>query len=183
MKKIFFLLIILTFATCSPNKEMSDKKNSVMSIQTNEFAIVVHGGAGYRKVNEERDKVTKAKLTEAMKAGYAILEAGGSAEDAVVATIKILEDSPLFNAGKGAVLTNEGKNELDASIMHGKELKAGAVGGITNVKNPITAAQAVMNHSKHVMMTNRGAEKFAIEQGLDTVPNSYFYTEERIESL
>ncbi|NJN78678.1 MAG: isoaspartyl peptidase/L-asparaginase [Saprospiraceae bacterium] len=182
MNNYSLLITILVFTMCTPNEKIGDK-NGVMSIATNEFAIVVHGGAGYRKVNEERDSVTKAKLAEAMKAGYDILEQGGSAEDAVVATIKILEDSPLFNAGKGAVLTNEGKNELDASIMHGKELKAGAVGGITNVKNPITAAQAVMNHSKHVMMTNRGAEKFAIEQGLDTVPNSYFYIEERMESL
>jgi len=177
-----YTLIIFLIIACTPTQTV-EKSTKQEVIQANEFAIVIHGGAGYRKVNEKRDAATKAKLEEALKAGYAILENGGDAEDAVVATIKILEDSPFFNAGKGAVFTNEGKNELDASIMHGKELNAGAVGGITNVRNPITAAQAVMNNSRHVMLTNKGAETFAIQQGLDTVPNSYFYTKRRMESL
>ncbi|MGB1121672.1 MAG: isoaspartyl peptidase/L-asparaginase family protein [Saprospiraceae bacterium] len=183
MQKLLLFLSVIIFTTCTPNEKITNIETLNANVSTNEFAIVVHGGAGYRKVNDERDKITKAKLEEAMKVGYAILEKGGNAEDAVVETIKILEDSPLFNAGKGSVFTNEGRNELDASIMHGKNLNAGAVGGVTIVKNPITAAQAVMNNSKHVMMTNQGAEKFAIEQGLDTVSNSYFYTEDRWKSL
>ncbi len=152
-------------------------------IQANEFAIVVHGGAGYRRVNDELDNATKAKITEALQAGYDILKNDGTSEAAVIAAIKILEDSPLFNAGKGAVFTNAETNELDASIMEGKTLNAGAVGGVKIVKNPITAALAVMNNSKHVMLSGEGAEIFAKQQNLELVENSYFHTDRRLESL
>ena len=118
-----------------------------------------------------------------LEKGSAILKKGGSALDAVEASVKILEDNPLFNAGKGAVFTNEGKNELDAAIMNGKTLEAGSVAGVTTIKNPISAARAVMEKSPHVMMTGNGAEQFAKEQGLEIVDPSYFYTEERWKGL
>src|SRR5439155_7467581 len=108
-----------------------------------------------------------------------ILAKGGTSLDAVEAAIRVLEDSPLFNAGKGAVFTHEGKNELDASIMDGKTLKAGAVAGVTIIKNPISAARAVMEKSKHVMMIGRGAEVFATKTGLEIVDPAYFWTEPR----
>ena len=111
------------------------------------------------------------------------MEKGGSALDAVEASVRVLEDNPLFNAGKGAVFTNDGKNELDASIMNGRTLKAGAVAAVKTIKNPISAARAVMEKSPHVMMTGSGAEQFAREQGLEIVDPSYFYTEERWKSL
>jgi len=127
----------------------------------------------------EQEQVYRASLNAALQAGYAILKNGGSALDAVEATIKIMEDNPLFNAGKGAVFTHEGKNEMDAAIMNGKNLAAGSVASVTTIKNPITAARAVMEKSEHVMLIGRGAEQFAKEQGLDIVDPSYFYTENR----
>jgi beta-aspartyl-peptidase (threonine type) len=148
--------------------------------------LVVHGGAGTilkANMSPEREKAYTKTLEEALQTGYAILKKGGSSLDAVEASVKILEDSPLFNAGKGAVFTNEGRVELDAAIMNGKTLAAGAVAGITTVKNPITAARAVMEKSQHVMMIGRGAERFAGQQGLLVVDPSYFYTEERWRSL
>ncbi len=148
--------------------------------------LVVHGGAGTitrRSMTPEVEQQYRAKLEEAMLAGHAILARGGSSLDAVEASIRILEDSPLFNAGKGAVFTHEGRNELDASIMDGKTLKAGAVAGVTIVRNPISAARAVMEKSKHVMMVGRGAELFATKMGLEIVDPSYFWTERRWKSL
>ncbi len=144
--------------------------------------IVIHGGAGALekgRYTEEQEAEYKAKLVEALEAGYAVLEADGSSLDAVEAAIVILEDSPLFNAGKGAVFTREGKNELDASIMDGKTLAAGAVAGVTQVKNPIKLARKVMENSVHVMFAREGAEMFAKEQGLELVPERYFFTEAR----
>jgi len=150
------------------------------------YVMVIHGGAGTMKkenMSPEQEKEYKNMLRKALSTGYDILKKGEPAADAVVATINILEDSPLFNAGKGAVFTHDGKNEMDASIMDGKTLQAGAVAGVTNIKNPINAARAVMDHSRHVMLTGRGAEIFAAEQGCDTVPPSYFHTQSRWESL
>lgn len=150
------------------------------------FVLVIHGGAGTilkSQMSPEKEKAYTAALNEALDKGSAILKKGGSALDAVEASVRILEDNPLFNAGKGAVFTNEGKNELDASIMNGKTLAAGAVAGVTTIKNPITAARAVMEKSPHVMMTGRGAEQFATEQGLEIVDPSYFYTESRWKGL
>lgn len=146
------------------------------------YTLVIHGGSGNisrERMSNEREAEYLAKLSEALNAGEAILKAGGSSMDAVVATVMILEDSPLFNAGKGAVFNYEGRNELDASIMDGKTLQAGAVAGITNIKNPITAARKVMENSPHVMLTGRGAEQFAFEQGLEAVDPSYFFDQTR----
>lgn len=150
------------------------------------YAIVIHGGAGVMsksKMTEEMRQAYKAKLDEALQSGEKMLMAGAEATDVVVKVINILEDSPLFNAGKGAVFTSEGKNELDASIMEGKNLNAGAVTGVRNIKNPITAAREVMIHSEHVFLSGKGASEFAKKQGLEMVPNKYFYTKSRYESL
>ncbi len=150
------------------------------------IAIAIHGGAGTIEKSSMTADVEKAyqeKLKEALQAGYMVLQHGGVSTEAVVAAIKIMEDSELFNAGKGAVFTSDGRNELDAAIMEGKTRNAGAVAGITTVKNPITAAVAVMNNSPHVMMIGKGAEKFAEEQGLEIVDPSYFYTERRFQQL
>lgn len=150
------------------------------------FSLAIHGGAGTilkKNMTPEKEKAYQQALNDALQAGYKILNGGGSALDAVEATVRVLEDCPLFNAGKGAVFTNEGKNELDASIMNGKNLAAGAVASVTTIRNPITAARAVMERSQHVMMVGAGAEKFAKQQGLEIVDPSYFYTEERWQGL
>lgn len=146
------------------------------------LTIVIHGGAGALepgKYTPAEEAEYKAKLTEALDAGYAVLESGGAALDAIEAAIVIMEDSPLFNAGKGAVFTRDGKNELDASIMDGATTEAGAVAGVTRVKNPIRLARAVMEKSEHVMMAGKGAETFAAEHNLDLVGSDYFRTERR----
>src|ERR1035437_10066045 len=136
------------------------------------YVIVLHGGAGNvtpENTPPEKQAALKAALSEALTAARQVLSEGGSSLDAVVAAIKVLEDSPLFNAGKGAVINAEGNWEMDASIMDGKTLKAGAVAGVTIIKNPITAARAVMDHSEHVMLAGKGAEQFAKEQQLELV--------------
>ncbi|MEO3680559.1 isoaspartyl peptidase/L-asparaginase [Rheinheimera sp. FR7-31] len=150
------------------------------------IGIVIHGGAG----TISRDSMTPAQeqayhamLSHAVDQGYSVLERGGSSLDAVTAAVTILEDSPLFNAGKGAVYTFDETHELDASIMDGKSRNAGAIAGVTNVKNPILLARAVMEKSVHVMLAGKGAEQFAQEQQLELVDNSYFNTEFRYEAL
>jgi beta-aspartyl-peptidase (threonine type) len=148
--------------------------------------FVIHGGAGTilkGQMMPEREKQYRTMLTEALVTGYEVLKKGGPGLDAVEAAIRIMEDSPLFNAGKGAVFTSAGTNELDASIMDGKTLKAGAVAGLKHIKNPISLARLVMEKSKHVMMVGDGAEAFAKEQGIELVDQSYFYTEERWKGL
>jgi len=150
------------------------------------WAIVIHGGAGVmskEKMNEERQQEYKKVLTEALELGEKMLKEGAVSTDVVVEVIQVMENSPLFNAGKGAVFTSEGKNELDASIMEGRTLKAGAVAGVTNIKNPIKAAREVMLNSEHVFLSGKGASKFAKKQGLEMVNNKYFFTEERYQSL
>ncbi len=152
----------------------------------NPIAIVIHGGAGYMnvtKMSSEKIVAYKSKLREALQTGYDILKKGGTSLDAVEATIIILEDSPLFNAGKGAVFTNEGKNELDSSIMDGRTRNAGAVAGVKKIKNPISLARLVMEKSKHVLLSGKGAEIFAGKNKMKLVPESYFYTKKRMESL
>ncbi len=154
--------------------------------QERPIALVIHGGAGTilkKNMTPEKEKAYREKLTEALDAGYKILDEGGKSIDAVIAAIQIMEESPLFNAGRGAVFTNEGKNELDASIMDGKTLNAGAVAGVTTVKSPIMAARKVMENSPHVMLTGKGAEIFAKSQGLEMVKNEYFRSEERAKQL
>jgi beta-aspartyl-peptidase (threonine type) len=151
-----------------------------------EFGLVVHGGAGTitrEKMTREKEQAYQAKLSEALIAGYAILNSGGNAIDAVEATIIILEDSPLFNAGKGAVFNSEGENELDASIMDGKMLQAGAVAGVQHIKNPIKLARLIMEVSPHVMMAGAGAEQFGSEHGIEQVPDDYFFTQRRWDAL
>lgn len=150
------------------------------------YVLVIHGGAGTilkAQMTEAREKAYLGALNQALDTGNAILARGGTALDAVEACIRLMEDNPLFNAGKGAVFTNEGKNEMDAAIMNGKDLAAGSVAGVTTIRNPISAARAVMEKSPHVMMAGPGAEKFAREQGLEIVDPSYFYTEERWRGL
>jgi len=154
--------------------------------QRPQFMLVVHGGAGtIRKqdMTPAQDSAYRATLTQAIRGGYDVLRGGGSSLDAVIAVITVLEDSPLFNAGKGAVLTNAGTVELDAAIMDGSALRAGAVAGVKHVKNPITLARLVMEKSPHVMLAGDGAEAFAKEQGVTLVPQSYFYTERRAREL
>lgn len=152
----------------------------------NNYAIVIHGGAGSilkKNMTAEKEKAYRAKLQEALKAGEAVLKDGGSSVDAVTAAIKTMEDSPLFNAGKGSVYTHEEKNEMDASIMNGKNMTAGAVSGVVTIKNPIDAAKEVMNNSKHVMLSGSGAVEFAKERGITIVDTSYFYNERRLQQL
>jgi beta-aspartyl-peptidase (threonine type) len=149
-----------------------------------DVVIIVHGGAG--SVSPEHmtpaDSALRANaLTRALQIGYELIRSGSSSEEAVVAVIEHLEDSPYFNAGKGAVFNAEGKHELDASIMRGSDLNAGAVAGVSTIKNPIRAALAVMNESPHVMLSGEGAEVFAEERGLEKVENSYFDTPENFE--
>ncbi len=146
------------------------------------YVLVIHGGAG----NITPERITKdvkpayvAKLTESLQAGEEILKNGGTSLDAVEAAVRVLEDSPLFNAGRGAVFTIDGNNELDASIMCGKEINSGAVASITNVKNPISAARKVMEESPHVLLIGKGAERFSYEKGLEIVDPSYFFDQER----
>lgn len=151
------------------------------------LVLVIHGGEGDlpEKVSPELEKKHKEVLEEALRRGYACLKEGkkGACLDAVEAAIRVLEDSPRFNAGKGAVFTHEGRNELDAAIMEGKDKKAGAVAGVTIIKNPIRAARAVMEQSPHVMLIGRGAELFAIKHKLDIVHPDYFWTEQRWKEL
>ena len=150
------------------------------------YALVIHGGAGTilkKNMTDELEKDYKAALNKALSIGEKILKEGGKSQEAVVAVIKMMENSPLFNAGKGAVFTNQETNEMDASIMEGKTLNAGAVGGVTNIKNPITAALAVLDHSDHVFMVGKGAEQFAQINGCEKVDPAYFKTERRWSSL
>ena len=150
------------------------------------FRLVVHGGAGTilkENMSPEVEKAYRDKLSEALLAGHNILKKGGTGLDAIEATIRILEDSPLFNAGKGAVFTNEGINELDSSIMDGATLKAGAVAGVRHIKNPISLARTVMDKSPHVFMVREGAETFAKQNGFELIDPKYFYTERRWKEL
>ncbi len=159
---------------------------SAFTFAQTKYVMVIHGGAGTitrEAMTPEKEAAYRQKLTESLQAGYTEIQKGKSAVEAVAAAIVILEDSPLFNAGKGSVFTSEGKNEMDAAIMFGKDKSAGAVAGVHTIKNPIKAAIAVMQKSEHVMLSGRGAEFFAQTQGLDIVPPSYFWTKDRWEGL
>ena len=150
------------------------------------YVMVIHGGAGTitrKNMSAEKEAAYIAALTKALQTGYDVLKSGKTSLDAVEATIHIMEDSPLFNAGKGAVFTHDGKNEMDAAIMDGKTLMAGTVAGVTTIKNPISAARAVMEKSEHVMMVGPGAEVFAKQAGIEIVDPKYFYTKERWDGL
>ena len=191
-KYLILLIAIVLFQQCNHKHETATTSTATKeaTMQKDQerapYAIAIHGGAGVilkKNLTDEQEVEYKAKLNEALDVGEKILKDGGTALDAVVETIKIMEDSPLFNAGKGAVFTNAGKNELDASIMLGSNRNAGAVGGVTIVKNPITAAKAVMLKSSHVLLTGEGANTFAKDQRLEIVDEKYFHTERRWESL
>tara|TARA_Y100000813_G_scaffold156657_1_gene116705 strand:- start:11010 stop:11960 length:951 start_codon:yes stop_codon:yes gene_type:complete len=172
MKKYLKLIMIPLFFSCEK--------------PINNYAIVIHGGAGTvirENTPKELQKKYEDKLKEALEVGYSILENGGNSIDAVEKTIKILEDSELFNAGKGSVLTNDEIVEMDASIMTGNDLNAGAVATLKTIKNPISAARAVLEKSEHVFLSGKGAENFAVYNGLETVTNSYFITENQLKQI
>jgi L-asparaginase / beta-aspartyl-peptidase len=150
------------------------------------FGLAIHGGAGTlprAEMSGEMERKYRSGLAAALDAGYAVLQRGGTSLDAVTRTVTVLEDDPLFNAGLGAVFTLDGRNELDASIMDGRSLKAGAVCGVTHIRNPIELARTVMEHSEYVMLSGAGAEEFALTRGIALVPRSYFYTPERWRQL
>jgi beta-aspartyl-peptidase (threonine type) len=159
---------------------------SLISNAQSNITLVIHGGAGTitrKNMTPEKEKAYREVLNQALQTGYAILKKGGTSMDAVEATIRVMEDSPLFNAGKGAVFTHDGKNEMDAAVMDGKTLKAGSIAGVTTIKNPVSTARKVMDKSEHVMMIGSGAEAFAKKQGMEIVDPSYFYTEARWKAL
>lgn len=181
-KSVFLSLITIFLLSCNSNYRGKDEPVNIQK----EWALVIHGGAGVITrdlMTPERDSAYRKVLTEALETGGNILSGGGSAIDAVEKTIQVMENSPLFNAGRGAVFTNKGTNEMDAAIMDGSDLNAGSVAGITDIKNPISAARAVMEKSVHVMLSGKGASEFAVEQGLEQVDPSYFYTDHRYRQL
>ena len=180
------LLVILVLLNigCTSREE----KDTVVKEQPDpfEYALVIHGGAGqmnFENLPEPRQQLYTHALDSALQLGLDILKEGGASIDAVEVVIRSMEDNPLFNAGKGAVFTSEGANELDASIMTGWDMNAGAVASVTDIKNPITAARAVMEKSEHVMLAGKGASVFAEQVGLEIVSPEYFYTKKKFESL
>ncbi len=190
MKYLALGITILLFACQSPESSSPQSNADQLPIASDttsamEWSIAIHGGAGNftsEDISPEQELEYERNLQEALQIGEDILKSGGSSLDAVEATIHSLENCPLFNAGKGAVFTSEGINEMDASIMDGKDLNCGSVTGIQNVKNPISAARKVMENSEHVFFSGKGATSFAREQGLEMVDSSYFFTERRWNS-
>jgi len=177
MKKLILLSFLISTGCVEISKKEVAKPN---------FGLVIHGGAGTilrKNMTLEKEEKYRAVLAEAIQVGHRILKRGGSSQEAVEKTINIMEDSPLFNAGKGAVLNSNASIELDASFMEGKLLGAGAISGVRTVKNPISAAIKVMEASPHVMLSGSGADTFASEQGLEIVSPDYFLTERRINAL
>src|SRR5207249_9426152 len=155
-------------------------------METKRIGLAIHGGAGTierSKMTPEKEREYRAGLERALTAGCEILKRGGSSLDATEAAVRVLEDDPHFNAGKGSVFTSTGTNEMDASIMDGKTLKAGAVASVKHVKNPVGLARLVMEKSPHVMLDCAGAEAFAKENGIELVDEKYFFTQERWDAL
>src|SRR5688572_29592555 len=156
------------------------------SVPPRAWSLAIHGGAGVIErgsLTPEQERAYRASLLTALDAGSAVLKRGGNSLDAVEAVIRVLEDDPLFNAGRGAVFTAEGRNELDASIMDGQSRRAGAVAGVTRTRHPISLARAVMDKSRHVMLAREGADQFSVEQGLEQADPSWFRTEQRWQQL
>ena len=175
----FLYSLVLIFFACNESILVDSKGKE-------NYGIVIHGGAGTilkKNMTPEKEMQYRKALKEAITVGYEILRKGGTSQEAIEKTINVMENSPLFNAGKGAVLTSEGTIELDAAFMNGKDLNAGAVASVKTIKNPISAAIKVMEDSPHVLLSGRGAEKFAEEQGLEIVDSEYFFTEKRINDL
>jgi L-asparaginase / beta-aspartyl-peptidase len=181
--------VFLIFAGLFASGPMLGPGPAVMAApveSTHKWAVVLHGGAGVierKSMSAETDAAYRAALKRSVQAAADVLERGGSSMDAVEAAIKLMEDDPLFNAGKGAVFTADGRNELDSAVMDGATMKAGAVAGVTRTKHPISLARAVMEKSPHVMLIGTGADQFAASVGLEQVDPSYFFTERRWQSL
>lgn len=178
MKNVLLTIFCITFSMFSFSQNQPNMSEN--------FAIVIHGGAGTilkKNMSDEQEKAYQEKLQEALDSGYLVLKNGGTAIETVEKAIVVMEDSPLFNAGKGAVYTNAATNELDASIMDGKTLNAGAVSGVRNVKNPIKLVRLVMEKSEHVMLSEKGAEDFAKQHQIEIVDSTYFYNEHRLKQL
>ena len=189
-----FIIALFSAATPAFGEEHQTSANAVKDIrsidqqkmQNQKFGLVIHGGAGTidrAKMTLEKEREYRAGLERALTAGYDILKLGGSSLDATEAAVRVLEDDPHFNAGKGSVFTSAGTNEMDAAIMDGKTLAAGAVAALKHVKNPISLARLVMEKSGHVMMDGEGAEAFAKENGIELVDAKYFFTQERWDAL
>ena len=177
MKKIILLSILASACIGFSHSALSEESP---------LAIAIHGGAGTidkAKFSPEQEKAYRAKLSEAVEAGYSVLEKGGESLDAVTAAITVLEQSEFFNAGRGAVYTYDGGHELDASIMDGRKRQAGAVAGVKHVESPIKLARLVMDNSVHVMLSGQGAEEFAKEQGIELIENNIFDTKHRYDAL
>ncbi len=175
------LLLLLLLGAASPGYPQTAPPKS-----GGDWALAIHGGAGVIErgsLTLEQERAYRASLLAALDAGSALLTRGGTSLDAVEAVIRVLEDDPLFNAGRGAVFTAEGRNELDASIMDGQSRRAGAVAGVTRTRHPISLARAVMDKSRHVMLAREGADQFSVEQGLEQVDPSWFRTELRWQQL
>ena len=173
------LLLAITASSCLT------LSNDALSVEA-PFAIAIHGGAGTiekARFTPEQEQLYRDKLSEAVETGYKVLELGGESLDAVTAAIEVLEQSPYFNAGRGAVYTYEGSHELDASIMDGRNRQAGAVAGVKHIESPINLARLVMENSVHVMLSGQGAEEFAKEQGVTLIENNLFDTPHRYEAL
>ena len=179
MRMFYILLSLIFFFGC--DSALKEAKRTVPT-----FGIVIHGGAGTilrKNMTPEMEIAYREILSKAINRGHEILKNGGSSQEAVEKTIHVMEDSPLFNSGKGAVLTADETIALDASFMHGGSLDAGAIAGVQTIKNPISAAIAVMENSPHVMLSGKGADQFAMEQGLEIVDPNYFMTERRVKAL
>lgn len=182
MRLMVFSLIIFTamFVTTAY------AANAPMTASDYPVAIVIHGGAGTilkQDMTPQMEQQYRATLRQALQAGHAVLEKGGHSLDAVQAAIEVMENSPLFNAGKGAVFAHNGKNEMDAAIMDGASLRAGGVADVQHIKNPIALARLVMEKTPHVLLVGKGAEDFAVSQGMKLMPASYFYTQQRWDAL
>ena len=181
MKKI--LIVVGLFATFNISSDAT-VENPILDETQSYPVIVIHGGAGWSKgKNREEQDAIKMGLKEALDRGFHVLESGGSSLDAVEIAISALEDNPLFNAGRGSVYTKDEKQEMDASIMNGKDQDAGAVASVSRVKNPIKLARYIMEHTKHVLMAGQGAEKIAKQGKLELVDPSYFYSEEKLKRV
>jgi beta-aspartyl-peptidase (threonine type) len=184
--KVLSTLLLLSLLAGSCKAPQEQTAGVTPDPEPFDYALVLHGGAGnmnFERFPEEQQNIYISALDSALQLGLNVLKEGGASVDAVETVIRYMEDNPMFNAGKGAVFTHEGKNELDASIMTGQDLNAGAVAGVTDIRHPISAARAVMEQSEHVMMAGHGASVFAEQVGLEIVDPSYFFTQSRYDAL